>query len=228
MFEKGKYETPIKARLHLDLDLVPGWHSAQPRCRAATDGREDVLTIAGDLGQRGGRLVASLHSDPKTLNPATAVDAYSKQIIGLLFADLIHINPYTEHSDAALAKSWKASSDGKHYTLELRRGIRFSDGYPFDADDVVFSFKVYLDEKVHSPQRDLLEVQGKPIQVRKLGPYQVEFDLPEPYASAERMFDSVRILPRHLLQRAYEEGKTSQVWGWRPSPAKSPGLVRFD
>src|SRR5215469_5878632 len=140
---------------------------------------EDLLTATGDVGQRGGHLVASLHSDPKTLNPVTAVDAYSKQIIGLLFADLIHINPYTEHSDAALVKSWRASSDGKHYTLELRRGIRFSDGYPFTADDVVFSFKVYLDEKVHSPQRDLLEVQGKPIQVQKLGPFQVEFDLPE-------------------------------------------------
>jgi peptide/nickel transport system substrate-binding protein len=186
-----------------------------------------LLTATGDVGQRGGHLVASLHSDPKTLNPVTAVDAYSKQIIGLLFADLIHINPYTEHSDTALAKSWKASADGKHYTLELRRGIRFSDGYPFNADDVVFSFKVYLDEKVHSPQRDLLEVQGKPIQVQKLGPFQVEFDLPEPYAAAERMFDSVRILPQHLLQHAYEEGKISQVWGMATTPMEVAGLGPF-
>lgn len=193
----------------------------------ATEDREDVLITAGDLGQRGGRLVASLHSDPKTLNPITAVDAYSKQIIGLLFADLIHINPYTEQSDAALAKSWKASSDGKHYTMELRRGVRFSDGHPFSADDVVFSFKIYLDEKVHSPQRDLLEVQGKPIQVRKLGPYQVEFDLPEPYAVAERMFDSVKILPHHLLQRAYEEGTISQVWGMGTKSSEVAGLGPF-
>lgn len=191
------------------------------------DAHEDVLTAAGDPGQRGGRLIASLHSDPRTLNPVTAVDAYSKQIIGLLFADLIHINPYTEHSDAALAKSWKASSDGKHYTLELRRGIRFSDGSPFNADDVVFSFKVYLDEKVHSPQHDLLEVQGKSIQVRKLGPYELEFDLPEPYAAAERMFDSVRILPQHLLQHAFEEGKISQVWGMGTQPSEIAGLGPF-
>jgi peptide/nickel transport system substrate-binding protein len=179
------------------------------------------------LGQHGGRLVASLHSDPKTLNPVTAVDAYSKQITGLLFADLIHINPYTEHSEPALAKSWKASSDGKHYTLELRRGIRFSDGYPFNADDVVFSFKVYLDEKIHSPQRDLLKVQGKLIQVRKLGPFQVEFDLPEPYAAAERMFDSVRILPQHLLQSAYDQGKISQAWGVATPPVEIAGLGPF-
>jgi peptide/nickel transport system substrate-binding protein len=192
-----------------------------------TEATEEVLTTAADLGQRGGRLVASLHSDPKTLNPVTAMDAYSKQVIGLLFADLIHINPYTEQTEPALAKSWKASSDGKHYTLQLRRGIRFSDGSPFTADDVVFSFKVYLDEKIHSPQRDLLEVQGKPIQVWKLGPYDVECELPEPYAAAERMFDSVRILPQHVLQRAYDEGKISQVWGMATKPSEVAGLGPF-
>ena len=208
--------------------ILSFWLADAPSLAArAPEAGEDVLTTPGQLGQRGGRLVASLHSDPKTLNPVTAVDAYSRQIIGLLSADLIHINPFTQRSGAALAKSWKASSDGKHYTVELRRGIRFSDGYPFNADDVVFSFKVYLDEKVHSPQRDLLEVQGKPIQVTKLGPDRVEFDLAEPYAAAERMFDSVKILPQHLLQRAYDEGKISQVWEIGSRPSEVAGLGPF-
>src|SRR6266849_434594 len=172
----------------------------------------DVLVVPGEIGQRGGRLVASLHSDPKTLNPVTVVDLPSREVIALLSADLIHINLYTQRTEPALAKSWRVSADGKHYTLELRRGILFSDGHPFDADDVVFSFKVYLDEKVHSPQRDLLQVGGKPIQLQKLGPYRVAFDLPQPYAAAERLFASVRILPRHLLEHAYEEGTISKAW----------------
>src|SRR5215469_1064245 len=74
---------------------------------------EDFLVVAGDTGRRGGRLVAALHSDPKSLNPITAVDASSKEVIGLLFADLIHINPYTQHTEAAIAKTWKSSPDGK-------------------------------------------------------------------------------------------------------------------
>ena len=188
---------------------------------------EDVLVTTGDAGRRGGRLVASLHTDPKSLNPITAVDASSKQIIGLLFADLIHIDPYSQQTEVALAKSWKASADGKRYTLELRRGISFSDGHPFDADDVVFSFNLYLDEKVHSPQRDLLEVGGKPIQVRKIDSYNVEFELPQPYAAAERLFDSVRILPRHLLEAAYQNGKISQVWGMTTGPGEIAGLGPF-
>jgi len=126
----------------------------------------------------------------------------------------------------ALAKSWRVSSSGTHYTVELRRGPRFSDGQPFGADDVVFSFKVLLDEKVHSAQRDLLEVGGKPIQVRKSG-YQVDFEFPQPYAAAERLFDSVRILPRHLLERAYEQGKISEAWGATTNPSEIAGLGPF-
>jgi peptide/nickel transport system substrate-binding protein len=184
----------------------------------------DLLAVPGLSGQPGGRLVASLRADPKTLNPVTALDLPSKEVIALLFADLIHINVSTQGTEPSLAKSWKVSPDGRHYTIDLRRGVRFSDGHPFDADDVVFSFKVYLDEKVHSPQRDLLQVADKPIEVRKAGPYRVIVDLPQPYAAAERLFDGVSILPRHLLEASYAAGKISQTWTPSTPPAEIAGL----
>ncbi len=185
---------------------------------------EEVLTVQGSAGRPGGRLVASWHSEPKTLNPVTAVDVVSKELISLLNADLIHINLATQRTEPALTKSWTVSGAGKHYTLDLRQGLKFSDGHPFDADDVVFSFKVYLDPKVHSPQSDLLEVGGKPIQVQKLGPYRVGFDLASPYAAAERIFDGVEILPRHLLEKPYEDGTIDKAWGVSTSPAAIAGL----
>lgn len=188
---------------------------------------EEMLILPGKAGVPGGRLVAALRSEPKTLNPVTAIDLPSKEVISLLAADLIHTNVYTQQTEPALAKSWKVSPDKRSYTLDLRRGISFSDGHPFDADDVVFSFKVYLDEKVHSPQRDLLEVGGKPIQVRKLGPYRVAFDLAQPYAAAERLFDSVSILPRHLLEQAYEKGELTHAWSLTTSPNAIAGLGPF-
>ena len=61
---------------------------------------------------------------------------------------------------------------------------------------MLFSFRVYLDDKVRSPQRDLLFVGGQPVGVRKVDLYTVQFDLAEPYAGAERLFDSVAMLPR--------------------------------
>src|SRR5260370_9230871 len=99
---------------------------------------EDVLVTHGEIGKRGGRLVASLRSDPKTLNPITAVDLPSKELIALLFSDLIHINLSTQRTEGALAKSWKVSRDGKHYTLELRRGVFVSNWHPFVAEYLLF------------------------------------------------------------------------------------------
>lgn len=212
--------------LLLLIPLQAAIADSAPRPQAIRPG-EEILVTSGDIGNPGGRLAASLRSDPKTLNPVTAVDLPSKELMGLLFADLIHINLSTQRTEGALAKSWQVSADGKHYTLELRRGISFSDGQRFDADDVLFSFKVYLDEKVHSPQRDLLQVGGKPIQVRKLGPYRVAFDLSQPYAAAERLFDSVSILPRHLLEHAYDEGTISKAWNPGTSPIEIAGLGPF-
>jgi peptide/nickel transport system substrate-binding protein len=156
------------------------------------------------------------------------VDVPSKhEVIGRLMADLIHIDRQTQQTVAALAKSWRASADGRHYTLELRRGLRFSDGHPFDADDVVFSFQCYLDEKNASPQRDLLIVGGRPLAVRKLDPYRVAFDLEQPYPAAERLFDTLAILPRHLLERAQQEGRLAQAWALNTPPAEIAGLGPF-
>src|SRR5277367_6019486 len=164
---------------------------------------EEVQIIDNQVGRYGGTLVVAQRSEPKALNPVTAADAPSREVIGRLTADLIHINRQTQKTEPALAKSWTVSKDGRLYTLKLRRGLRFSDGQPFDADDVVFSFQVYLDEKVHSPQRDLLVVGGKPIDVQKVDQYTVRLTLAQPYAAAERIFDGLAMMPRHLLEKPY-------------------------
>jgi peptide/nickel transport system substrate-binding protein len=179
---------------------------------------EELLVLPGEIGRSGGRLVVSLRAEPKTLNPLISADAPSREVIGAMQADLVHINRATQLTESALAKSWKISPDGLQYTLTLRRGLKFSDGSPMDADDVVFTFRVYLDEKVHAPQRDLLVFKGKPLTVRKAGAQTVIFQLPKPYGVAERMFDGLAILPKHLLEKPYEEGKIGQL-GTLTTPA---------
>jgi peptide/nickel transport system substrate-binding protein len=199
--------------------------NAQPSNRADTG--EDLLVSANDPGTRGDHLVVALRAEPKTLNPVLSNDVSSREVISQMTADLIHINRYSQESEAALAKSWSVSPDGLHYTLQLRRGLRFSDGAPVDADDVLFTFKVYLDEKVNAPQRDSMVLSDKPIIVRKTGLYTLVFDLAQPYASAERLFDSIAILPRHLLEGLYSEGKLGQAWGLGTVPAQIAGLGPF-
>lgn len=179
------------------------------------------------LGHYGGHITIGGRAEPKTFNPVIATDAVSREVTGRLMADLIAINRATQQTEPALAKSWQISTDGRTFTLHLRKGLRFSDGHPFDADDVVFSFAVYMDENVDSPQRDLLIIDGKPIAVTKLDPYTVRFSLPRPYAAAERLFDGLAMLPKHLLEKPYREGKFAQAWSVNTASADIAGLGPF-
>jgi ABC-type transport system substrate-binding protein len=208
---------------------VPG-HAA-PAFAQATAGSQiaagDWLVTRGEVGRAGGQLVVIQRTEPRTLNPATAIDIPSRDVIWRTMADLIHINRDTQQTEPALARSWVVSRDGRSFTLSLRRGVRFSDGDPFDADDVLFSFQVHMDEKVGSPLRDQLIVGGQPISVRKVDQETVQVELVEPYAAAERLFDGVAILPRHLLEQPYREGRLSAMWGLGTAAEGFAGLGPF-
>ncbi|PYU29888.1 MAG: hypothetical protein DMG28_19840 [Acidobacteria bacterium] len=203
------------------------WASPESLQKPVEKPREELLLNNAEIGRYGGQLVVSLRSEPKTLNPVTMTDNPSKEVIWRMMADLVHINRFTQQTEPALAKSWKVSPDGLRYTLKLRRGLRFSDGHPLDADDVLFSFQLYLDEKVHAPQRDLLIVGGKPIAVRKLDSETLVFELAQPYGVGDRLFDGFAILPRHLLQKAYSEGTLAQAWSLTTPPEQIAGLGPF-
>jgi peptide/nickel transport system substrate-binding protein len=188
---------------------------------------EDLQQLANVSGHYGGYLTIGQRAEPKTLNPVTESDSASREIIGRLNADLIEINRSTQKTEPGLAKSWKTSADGRTFTLQLRKGIRFSDGHPFDADDVIFSFALYMDGAIDSPQRDLLIIDGKPMTVTKLDPYTVRFTLPHPYAAAERLFDGFPVLPKHLLEKAYKDGTFAQAWSLNTPPSQIAGLGPF-
>ena len=185
-----------------------------------------TASLAG-AAPAGGRLVVSLTAEPKHFNPVTAVDQPTRTLLRLLMSDLSRIDRASLEVAANLAEDVSVSPDGRSYTLTLCDGIRFSDGHPLDADDVVFSFGVYLDEKVHSPQRDLLIVGGKPVRVTKLDTRRVRFDLASPYAAGERLFDSFYVLPQHVLEPAYSAGEIASAWGLLTEPEKIVGLGPF-
>ena len=188
---------------------------------------DDRLVLTGSPGRSGGRLVCAQRTEPKTYNWLFATESGSREMLQRTMADLIHINRSTLTPEPALAKSWKGSADGLHWTLTLRRGVKFSDGEPFDADDVLFTFSAILDEAVNSPQRDLLILDGKPVRVRKLDQYTLVFDLPQVYSVADRLFDGIYILPRHKLEAAWKQGRLKQMWGLGTPPAEIAGLGPF-
>ena len=183
--------------------------------------------VGGEVGRAGGALVVSLRAEPKTLNPVIALDAPSREVMRRLHADLMSIDRDTLQPRPELAERVETSPDGKRMTVTLRRDLRFSDGVPCTADDVVFTFQSFLDERFASPQRELLIVGGRPLAVRKLDARRVVFEFAAPYAPAERLFDGVPVLPMHVLGPLAKDGSLASAWGLGADPRRVVGLGPF-
>jgi peptide/nickel transport system substrate-binding protein len=168
-------------------------------------------------------LVVRLSGDAKTLNPAFIQETSSSAIVGDLFSGLVKINPKTLQVEPDLAISWEHSKEGKIWIFHLRKNVRWSDGKPFTADDVVFTFnKVYLNPQIPTPVKDTLLINGKPFKVFKIDNFTVKFVLPEIFAPFLRTL-TVSILPKHKLEKFVEAGNFLTAWNINTPPKEIVG-----
>ena len=82
-----------------------------------------------------------LRSEPKTFHPLKADDDASETVRFLTAGTLVKINRKTQLPEAALATKWKTQDGGQTVQFKLREGLSFSDGTPFTAEDVVYTFQ---------------------------------------------------------------------------------------
>src|ERR1700760_631905 len=82
----------------------------------------------------------------------------------------------------SVAKAYELSDDGKAYTMHLRKGMKWSDGAPFTADDFVFWFQdIYFNRDiVPTPIADMAPA-GKPGRLVKIDETTVQFQFDVPY-----------------------------------------------
>ncbi len=126
-------------------------------------------------------LIATLLGDPSTFNSALNESFYSTYVLGLVYDSLIIENPLTKKLEPALADSWKISSDGLRIEITLKEGLKWSDGKPMTADDIVFSYNsIYLNPEIPAPSKDSLKIneRGDTPKVRKIDTRTVEFSIP--------------------------------------------------
>ncbi len=178
-------------------------------------------------GKRGGNLTLAVNSDPASFNRMlTAMRAHTI-VLDRLSADLVHINRTTLELEPSLAKSWETSTGGRTYTIRLRQGLRFSDGSPFTANDVLFTFQVLQDPESGAILADQVQVDGSFPRVTKIDEYTVQMTYQRPVGMGLRSLDSIPILPRSRLLKAYSEGSLSTVWGATVQPGDVTGLGPF-
>ena len=101
-----------------------------------------------DLGDgSSGNLVTAIAGEPDQLDPQKTTAYFSFEVLENIFDTLVQPDADLEMRPA-LAESWTVSPDQLLWTFHLRRGVTFHDGSPFTADDVVYSYRRIIDEKL--------------------------------------------------------------------------------
>ena len=166
----------------------------------------DYLQSQLPIGKFGGTFVSStIGEGPKTFNPFNTKDNISAQMSEIMYDGLVTTNPVTGETIPKLAKSF--SVNGKEYIVNLRHGLKWSDGQPITADDVVFTWQnIIFDGFGNTSTRDSVMIDGKLPTVEKIDDYTVKFMTPEPFAPFLRMLSSP-IAPKHIFQPAVSRGR---------------------
>jgi len=161
-------------------------------------------------------------SDPKTFNPILVTDRGSGEAVAPVFDMLVRRDPVTLEIEPMLATRWEHDESGKEWTFHLRPNVKWHDGTPFTAADVVFTFRAIFDARVPNSAKHVLTVDGEPLKVDAVDELTVRFVLPRRFAPLLASL-GVEILPSHLLASALEAGTLAHTWGIDTPPQEIVG-----
>lgn len=192
----------------------------------------DYLLSRSPIGQYGGTLVSStIGEGPKTFNSWNSMDATSSMASDLMFDALVSTDVYTGEVYPKMAKSIKILPDKMTYIIELRHGLKWSDGKPITADDVFFTWNtIIFGGYGNTSTRDSMYIGNDLPKIEKLDKYTVKFVTPKPFSPFLRQL-SVPIAPKHILEPITKQGKQAFASFWssntKPSSFVTSGAFRL-
>ena len=141
----------------------------------------------------------AISGDPtETVNVITTSDRWGLSTVKMIYSPL-----YMNNADGInwfLAKDCEVSDDNKTYTFSLRDDVKWSDGEPFTADDVVFTYEAMeKEENLGWAYSQLVYDQGA-VKVEKKDDYTVSFTFPFETPTAMEMLSQIFIMPEHIYK----------------------------
>lgn len=209
----------------------------------------DKFQVNFPTGVFGANLSETVPGDIATVNPLVNESLAGSLVIGRILDSLVTLDPVDGAVIPNLAKSWEISEDSLQYTFHLREGIHWSDGHPFTAEDVVFTWQTFFAKKQDElTGENMMDTQGRPVyrynsrstfgqlingqepKVEIIDLHTVRFTTPEVYAPFLLFGGGEEILPKHILQDAFENGTLMDQWSVQTAinePWKIVGLNMF-
>ncbi|MET4491208.1 ABC transporter substrate-binding protein [Bradyrhizobium sp. LA7.1] len=159
-----------------------------------------ILAFFGVVAQaqeRGGTLTAIIQPEPPILMVGINIQGPTQTVAGKIYQSLLTYD-FDLKPQPVLAKSWTVSDDGLTYTFKLQENVRWHDGKPFTADDVLFSCMTFLPETNPRARLTFSRVQ----EASAPDPHTVVFRLKEPFAPFLGAFEmgSAPMIPKHLYE----------------------------
>ena len=147
--------------------------------------------------QEGGEMVFIGDQNPPGLNAAFSITTVGANNAYLIQQALARTTVPFGTYQPVLAESWEVSEDQKTYTFHIRQGVTWQDGEPFDAEDVKFTYDLYMNPDAGFSGHGLFAANVK--EVRMIDQYTIELETNEVFAPAIYRFARVIILPEHIL-----------------------------
>ena len=144
-----------------------------------SSGTSGTLPAAGKP-KRGGTLRAAIATPTGAINPLTIADAGGLAMLNQTGEFLIFDSNLKLALEPSLALSWSPNSDGSVWRFKLRSGVKFNNGAPMTADDVVYTFQELSNPKNASNALSTFTGVLTPAGVKKIDASTVEFTLESP------------------------------------------------
>jgi peptide/nickel transport system substrate-binding protein len=200
-----------------------------PYCALTRESAPLPSALTGDdiIPTRGGSVVASSRTDPRSFNRIVQPEISTDIFATLTLGRLVRINRQTYDVEPWLAEKWETSEDNRTFTLTLRDGVTWSDGVPFTSDDVLFSFRALYDPRTASPMASSISVDGQPLQVSAPDPRTVVITYPAVFGPGIRLLDTLPMFPKHKLEGALNDGTFAKAWGAGTPPGELLAIGPF-
>ncbi len=170
--------------------------------------RSHAASQAADYAP-GDWLVNSFASQVPTLTPFLSGDTYASRVREWVQDSLVTLDPATMEWLPLLAESWQTSDDGLQIRFKLRDGLVFSDGKPLTVDDVVFTWRFVMDERIAAPRARAYF--GRIVDVTAQGS-EVTFHFAEPYFLSFQLAGTMQIMPQHIYGQYLESVEAAEKY----------------
>ncbi len=174
-----------------------------------------ALTLTTNLvPAQGGTYIEGMVGQPRAINPLLCqFNDVDRDLCSLVFNGLMRLDSHGLPQPDLAARPAELSDDGLIYTVTLRSDVRWHDGQPFTADDVLFTINLLKDPDFPG-LGDLAEL-WRTIEISRVNTYKLAFKLQEPFAPFQDYL-TLGILPAHALRDVPPADLPSDDFNLRP------------